>query len=179
MLFDGIVPVLTHTPPTWPRSITATDLPNLAAATAAFCTPGPEPMTTRSYSITAAMKGSPASTLSKTASRNRVTGSGRLAGCGTGGGADQSRDDGKSDVRGQAQRRLVLWGQGGQQLGHPLPAVPLLATQQRPPSGGDEYQSHPSVFGVVDPADQTLPLQALDELGHRRLAEALRRGQRR
>jgi hypothetical protein len=29
MLFDGIVPVLTHTPPTSPRSITATDFSQL------------------------------------------------------------------------------------------------------------------------------------------------------
>src|ERR1700752_1757004 len=52
MLFDGMVPVLTHTPPSIPlRSISATFLPSLAEATAAFCPPGPEPMTTRSYSI--------------------------------------------------------------------------------------------------------------------------------
>src|ERR1700757_3538754 len=52
MLFDGMVPVLTHTPPSIPpRSITATFLPSSAAATAAFCPPGPEPMTTRSYSL--------------------------------------------------------------------------------------------------------------------------------
>src|ERR1700757_3916495 len=51
-VFDGIVPVLTHTPPNIrPRSTTATDLPSFAAAIAAFCPPGPEPMTTRSYSI--------------------------------------------------------------------------------------------------------------------------------
>jgi hypothetical protein len=57
MLFDGMVPVFTHTPPSIrPRSTTATDLPNLAAATAAFCPPGPAPMTTRSYSIIDAMK---------------------------------------------------------------------------------------------------------------------------
>src|SRR5258708_19135978 len=50
-VFDGIVPVLVHTPPSIRScSITATDLPSLAAAMAAFCPPGPEPMTTRSYS---------------------------------------------------------------------------------------------------------------------------------
>src|ERR1700746_2985671 len=46
-----MVPVLTHTPPSISRcSMIATDLPSLAAAIAAFCPPGPEPMTTRSYS---------------------------------------------------------------------------------------------------------------------------------
>src|ERR1700757_3533628 len=51
-VFDGIVPVLVHTPPSiWLCSISATDLPSLAAAMAAFCPPGPEPMTTRSYSL--------------------------------------------------------------------------------------------------------------------------------
>src|ERR1700756_277602 len=50
-VFDGIVPVLVHTPPSIrSRSMTATVLPSLAAAMAAFCPPGPEPMTTRSYS---------------------------------------------------------------------------------------------------------------------------------
>ena len=46
-----MVPVFTQTPPSIrPRSMTATDLPSFAAAMAAFCPPGPEPMTTRSYS---------------------------------------------------------------------------------------------------------------------------------
>src|ERR1700682_6790193 len=50
-VLDGIVPVLMQTPPSIrPRSTTATVLPSLAAAIAAFCPPGPEPMTTRSYS---------------------------------------------------------------------------------------------------------------------------------
>jgi hypothetical protein len=50
-VFEGMVPVLTHTPPSMsPRSMTATLLPSLAAAMAAFCPPGPDPMTTRSYS---------------------------------------------------------------------------------------------------------------------------------
>src|ERR1700758_4864101 len=51
-VFDGIVPVLVQTPPSIRScSISATDLPSLAAAMAAFCPPGPEPMTTRSYSL--------------------------------------------------------------------------------------------------------------------------------
>ncbi len=46
-----MVPVWTQTPPIiWPRSTMATDLPSLAEAMAAFCPPGPEPMTTMSYS---------------------------------------------------------------------------------------------------------------------------------
>src|ERR1700722_9875947 len=46
-----MVPVWVHTPPSVPScSMTATVLPSLAAAMAAFCPPGPEPMTTRSYS---------------------------------------------------------------------------------------------------------------------------------
>lgn len=44
--------MLTHTPPSMlPFSTIATRLPSLAAAMAAFCPPGPEPITTRSYSI--------------------------------------------------------------------------------------------------------------------------------
>src|ERR1700730_5046029 len=46
-----MVPVLVHTPPSIrSRSMTATVLPSLAAARAAFCPPGPEPMTIMSYS---------------------------------------------------------------------------------------------------------------------------------
>ena len=48
-VFDGIVPVLTQTPPIMVRrSATATRFPSLAAAIAAFCPPGPEPITSRS-----------------------------------------------------------------------------------------------------------------------------------
>ncbi len=48
-VLDGMVPVLTHTPPTMClRSTTQTRLPSFAAAMAAFCPPGPEPMTSRS-----------------------------------------------------------------------------------------------------------------------------------
>ena len=48
-VLDGIVPVLTQTPPIimW-RSATATRLPSFAAAMAAFCPPGPVPITSRS-----------------------------------------------------------------------------------------------------------------------------------
>src|ERR1700677_584954 len=50
MVLEGMVPVLMHTPPTMDRaSTTTTRLPNLAAATAARCPAGPEPITTRSY----------------------------------------------------------------------------------------------------------------------------------
>src|SRR5580693_7149429 len=50
MVLEGMVPVLMHTPPTMERaSTTTTRLPNLAAATAARCPAGPEPITTRSY----------------------------------------------------------------------------------------------------------------------------------
>ena len=56
MVFEGMVPVLMHTPPTTERaSTTATRLPILAAATAARCPAGPEPMTIRSY-LTALMR---------------------------------------------------------------------------------------------------------------------------
>src|SRR5262249_13422693 len=49
MVLDGIVPVCRHTPPTVPaRSTTAARRPSLAAAMAAFCPPGPLPMTSRS-----------------------------------------------------------------------------------------------------------------------------------
>jgi hypothetical protein len=48
-VFDGIVPVLMHTPPTMcRRSTTAERRPSLAAAIAAFCPPGPDPRTSRS-----------------------------------------------------------------------------------------------------------------------------------
>ena len=48
-VFDGMVPVLTQTPPIMSRrSATATRLPSFAAAIAAFCPPGPEPITSRS-----------------------------------------------------------------------------------------------------------------------------------
>src|SRR3954468_10069194 len=50
MVLDGMVPVLTQTPPTTARdSMTATRFFILEAATAARCPEGPEPMTTRSY----------------------------------------------------------------------------------------------------------------------------------
>src|ERR1700721_308372 len=50
MVLEGMVPVLIHTPPTMERaSTTTTRLPNLAAATAARCPAGPEPITTMSY----------------------------------------------------------------------------------------------------------------------------------
>src|ERR1700691_4405173 len=50
MVLEGMVPVLTHTPPTTSRpSTTATRLPILAAATAALWPAGPEPITTKSY----------------------------------------------------------------------------------------------------------------------------------
>ncbi|CNI71250.1 Uncharacterised protein [Mycobacterium tuberculosis] len=43
--------MFTHTPPSMrPRSTIATDLPSLAEAMAAFCPPGPDPITTMSYS---------------------------------------------------------------------------------------------------------------------------------
>ena len=46
---DEIVPVLTHTPPSiCGRSTTATLRSSFAAAMAAFCPPGPEPITSRS-----------------------------------------------------------------------------------------------------------------------------------
>ena len=49
MVFDGIVPVLMHTPPTMSvRSMTAARWPSFAAAMAAFWPAGPEPMTSRS-----------------------------------------------------------------------------------------------------------------------------------
>ena len=48
-VLDGIVPVLTHTPPSMSgRSTTATRRSSFAAAMAAFCPPGPEPITRRS-----------------------------------------------------------------------------------------------------------------------------------
>ena len=59
----------------------------------------------------------------------------------------------------------------------PFATVPVLARQQRPSGFADIYQSRPSVFGVDDPGRQTLPLQTLDELSHRRLADALCCGQ--
>ncbi len=44
-----MVPVCTDTPPTrWRFSTTSTDLPSLAACTAALRYAGPEPITTRS-----------------------------------------------------------------------------------------------------------------------------------
>src|SRR4051794_26188092 len=50
MVFEGMVPVLMHTPPTTARdSTTATRFFILEAATAARCPDGPDPMTTRSY----------------------------------------------------------------------------------------------------------------------------------
>src|ERR1700722_2112715 len=50
MVFEGMVPVLTHTPPTTERaSTTATRFFILEAATAARCPEGPEPITVRSY----------------------------------------------------------------------------------------------------------------------------------
>src|SRR5579859_2036637 len=50
MVLEGMVPVLTQTPPTKVRaSTTATFLCILEAATAARWPAGPEPMTTRSY----------------------------------------------------------------------------------------------------------------------------------
>jgi hypothetical protein len=50
MVFEGMVPVLMHTPPTTARdSTTATRFFILEAATAARCPEGPEPMTIRSY----------------------------------------------------------------------------------------------------------------------------------
>src|SRR5215469_3984813 len=50
IVLDGIVPVLTQTPPTTERdSTTATRFFIFEAATAARCPEGPEPMTTRSY----------------------------------------------------------------------------------------------------------------------------------
>src|SRR5580700_9647521 len=59
MVLDGMVPVLTHTPPTTDRdSTTATRFFIFDAATAARCPEGPEPMTTRSY-LAALMRVSP------------------------------------------------------------------------------------------------------------------------
>src|ERR1700743_1018832 len=56
MVFDGIVPVFTHTPPTTDRaSITTTRFFIFEAATAARCPLGPEPMIARSY-FTALMR---------------------------------------------------------------------------------------------------------------------------
>ena len=50
-VLDGIVPVFTQTPPIIPRrSTTHTRLPSFAAAMAAFCPPGPDPITSRSKS---------------------------------------------------------------------------------------------------------------------------------
>jgi hypothetical protein len=47
-----MVPTLMQTPPTMsPRSTMATLRPSFAAATAAFCPPGPEPMTMTSKSL--------------------------------------------------------------------------------------------------------------------------------
>src|ERR1039458_5724655 len=55
MVLEGMVPVLTQTPPTTERaSTTATRFFILEAATAARCPEGPEPMTIRSY-LTALM----------------------------------------------------------------------------------------------------------------------------
>src|ERR1700739_4541829 len=60
MVLEGMVPVLTHTPPTTDRdSTTATRFFIFEAATAARCPEGPEPMTTRSY-LAALMRVSPA-----------------------------------------------------------------------------------------------------------------------
>ena len=51
MVLDGIVPVLRHTPPIMSRrSMITTRRPSLAAAIAAFCPPGPEPITSTSKS---------------------------------------------------------------------------------------------------------------------------------
>ncbi len=48
-VLDGIVPVCRQTPPTISlRSMTATFFPSFAAAIAAFCPAGPDPMTTSS-----------------------------------------------------------------------------------------------------------------------------------
>src|ERR1700743_1336250 len=56
MVFDGIVPVFTHTPPTTERaSITTTRFFIFEAATAARWPLGPEPMIARSY-FTALMR---------------------------------------------------------------------------------------------------------------------------
>ncbi len=50
-VLDGMVPVLTQTPPTMVLlSITQTLWPSLAAMIAAFCPPGPDPITARSKS---------------------------------------------------------------------------------------------------------------------------------
>src|SRR5580692_1130162 len=56
MVLEGMVPVLTQTPPTTDRaSTTATRFFILEAATAARCPEGPEPITVRSY-LTALMR---------------------------------------------------------------------------------------------------------------------------
>ena len=47
-VLDGMVPVLTETPPIMCRRSTMATLPSFAAAIAAFCPPGPEPITSRS-----------------------------------------------------------------------------------------------------------------------------------
>src|SRR5579863_419889 len=63
MVLDGMVPVLTQTPPTTDRdSTTATRFFILEAATAARCPEGPEPMTIRSY-LAALIRVSPESRL--------------------------------------------------------------------------------------------------------------------
>src|SRR5215469_13856463 len=60
IVLDGIVPVLTQTPPTTERdSTTATRFFIFEAATAARCPEGPEPMTIRSY-LAALIRVSPA-----------------------------------------------------------------------------------------------------------------------
>jgi hypothetical protein len=90
---------------------------------------------------------------------------------------DESPDDGQSDVHGQRQGELVTCREGREELGQLLPAVAQLVVKQCPAGIGDGYQSGPPVSGIVDPGHQTLPLQPLNKFGHRRLADACRRGQ--
>jgi hypothetical protein len=90
---------------------------------------------------------------------------------------DESPDDGQSDVHGQGQGDLLICREGREQLGQSVPAVSPLVVKQCPAGIGDGYQCGPPVSGIVDPGHQALPFQSLNQFGHRRLADACRRGQ--
>ena len=86
---------------------------------------------------------------------------------------DEPTQDRICHPRRKPQRAFLLRRQRRQQRREAFPADPLAVVEERLTLLGDADEGSAPIVGVGKPGHQTLALEPLDQLGHRRLADAL------
>jgi hypothetical protein len=86
--------------------------------------------------------------------------------------------DRQCDLRGKPQREFLFRGQCREQHGQAFAAGSLAVIKQRLTRLGDGDEGDSAVVGVSESGHQALALQPLDQLSHRRLADAFLGSQR-